>query len=95
MFHDSRDAKAIASGRPAIGGSSLLAAIKAYCRIGVESAIVSQRLIENTGKLWLSAATYEGASRATAEIVNASYRDVSENAEAMVRIWRRFIREAF
>jgi hypothetical protein len=48
--------------------------------------------------LWLSAATYEDAKNAsgrTAEIVNASYRDVSENAEAMVRIWRRFIREAF
>jgi hypothetical protein len=97
MFHDSREVKAIASGPPAIGGSTMLAAIEAYCSIGVESAIVSKRLIDNTEKLWLSAATYKDAKdacRATAAFVNSSYRDVSENAVAMVRIWRRFIREA-
>ena len=97
MFHDRRDVKAMASGRPATDGSWVLAAVEAYCSIVFESGLVSKKLIDNTGKLWLSATTYKDAKdvcRATAAFVNASYRDVSENAEAMLRIWRRFIREA-
>ena len=64
----------------------------------IESAVLSKKLLDNAQKMWLSSVTHkdaEDASRAMAAFVNASCRDMSENAEAIVRIWRRFVGEAF
>ena len=89
MFHDSRELGTILSTR--------CAAVGAYFDIGVESAALSKKLLGNTQKMWLSAATHKDAkdvARATSAFVNASYRDIAENADAVARIWRRFICEA-
>ena len=54
-------------------------------------------MLGNTQKMWLSAATHKDAkdvARATSAFVNASYRDIAENAVAVASIWRRFIHEA-
>ena len=96
MFHDSRELKAVAARRPAIGEASAVAALEGFCSIGVESALLSRRLL--TRKLCLSAAANKDAkdvSRAMAAFVNASYRDISQNAEAVSKIWRRLLRGAY
>ena len=98
MFHDSRELKAVAARRPAIGEASAVAAFEGFCSIGVESALLSRRLLDNTRKLCLSAAANKDAkdvSRAMAAFVNASYRDISQNAEAVSKIWRRLLRGAY
>ncbi len=97
MFHDSEEMKAIATKPPAIGKSSAVAAIQAFRSLCLESAVLSKRLFDNTQKLWLSAATNKDAKdvgRTMAAFVNASYRDISQNAEAVLGIWRRFVRDA-
>ena len=97
MFHDSRELRTILSTRPTIIESSTCAAVGAYFNIGVESTALSKKLLGNTQKMWLSAATHKDAkdvARATSAFVNASYRDIAENAVAVANIWRRFIHEA-
>jgi len=97
MSHDSRELRIILPTRPAIIESFTYAAVGAYFDIGVESAALSKKLLGNTQKMWLSAATHKDAkdvARATSAFVNASYRDIAENAVAVARIWSRFIREA-
>ena len=96
MFHDSRELRIILPTRPTIIESSTRAAVGAYFNIGVESAVLSTKLLGNTQKIWLSAATHKDAkdvARATSAFVNASYRDIAENAVAVARIGSRFIRE--
>ena len=96
MSHDSRELRIILPTRPAIIESFTYAAVGAYFDIGVESAALSKKLLGNTQKNWLSAATHKDAkdvARATSAFVNASYRDIAENAVAVARIWSRFIRE--
>jgi hypothetical protein len=97
MFHDSREMRTILSMRPTIIESSTCAAVGAYFNIGAESAALSKKLLGNTQKIWLSAATHKDAkdvARATSAFVNTSYRDIAENAVAVARIWSRFIHEA-
>jgi hypothetical protein len=94
MFHDNKELKAIASRQPAMGEHSAEAAIDALFKIGEESLVLSKKLLDNTQKLCLSAATHKDAkdaSRTMAAYVNASYRDISQNAEAVLGIWRRLV----
>ncbi len=96
MFHDSKEMKAIAPSRPAIGENSAAVAIDAFFSIGVESMVLSRKLLDNTQKLCLSALTHKDAKdvgRTMAAFVNASYRDISQNAEAVRGIWQRFVRD--
>jgi|SRR5208337_4626238 len=98
MFHDTKELKALAPRRPAIGGNSAAAAIDAFFSVGVESMVLSGKLFDNTQKLCRSAATHKDAkdaSRTMAAFVNTSYRDISQNAEAVLGIWKRFVRDAF
>ena len=98
MFHDSKELNAIAPRRPAIGGNSAAAAIDAVFSVGVESMVLSGKLFDNTQKLCRSTVTHKDAkdaSRTMAAFVNTSYRDISQNAEAVLGIWRRFVRDAF
>jgi hypothetical protein len=98
MFHDSRELRTILPTRPTIIESSTRAAVGAYFNIGVESAVLSTKLLGNTQKIWLSAATHKDAkdvAQATSAFVNASYRDIAENAVAVARIWSRFTSEAW
>ena len=56
---------------------------------------VGEDVPQYTGML-VSAATNKDArdvSRTMSAFLNASYRDVGENAEAVSRIWRRYSRE--
>jgi hypothetical protein len=97
MFHNRGDLKAIASSR-LTNGDSPGAAVEAFLSIGLESAALAQKLFANTQKLCFSAATHKDAKDATrtmAAFVNASYRDISQNAEAVLGIWTRFVREVF
>jgi hypothetical protein len=97
VFHNSKEMNANASKSPAIGVSSAIAAIDAFGSLCLEHAVLSKRLFDNTQKLWLSAATHKDAkdaSRTMAAFVNASYRDISQNADAVLGIWRRFVRDA-
>jgi hypothetical protein len=97
MFHDSQELRIILPTRPTIIESSTCAAVGAYFNIGVESAALWSKLLGNAQKILLSAATHKDAkdvARATSAFVNASYRDIAENAVAVARIWSRFIREA-
>jgi hypothetical protein len=96
MFHDNQELRTILSTRPTIIELSTCAAVRAYFNIGVESAALSKKLLGNTQKIWFSAATHKDAkdvARATSAFVNASYRDIAENAVTVARIWSRFIRE--
>ena len=90
MFHDVRELKALGSKRQ----PPAAAAFEAFCSIGVESAVLSGRLFDNTQKLCRSAATHKDAkdvSRTLGAFVNASYRDIAQNAEAVLGIWARFL----
>lgn len=98
MFHNREQLKAIASTRSAIGAFPAAAAIEAFVDVGVESASLARKLFDNTQKFCLDAATHKDAkdaSRTMAAFVNASYRDIAQNAEAVLGIWGRFIRVAF
>ena len=93
MFHDNRELRTILSTRPTIIESSTYAAVGAYFNIGSESAALSKKLLGNTEKMWLNAATHKDAkdiARGTSAFVNASYRDIAENAVVVARIWSRF-----
>jgi hypothetical protein len=97
MFHDARQLRAAGSRRPADGQSQAIAAVEAFCSIGVESAVLSRRLFDNTQKLCHSAAMHKDAkdvSRTLGAFVNASYRDIAQNAEAVLGIWGRFLSSA-
>jgi hypothetical protein len=98
MFHNREDLKAIASSRLTNGDSPAPGAVEAFLSIGLESAALARKLFDNTQKLCLSAATHKDAkdaTRAMATFVNASYRDISQNAEAVLGIWSRFVRDTF
>ena len=97
MFHDSKELNAIAPRRPAIGGNSAAAAIDAFFSVSIKSMVLSRKLFDNAQKLCRSAVTHKDAkdaSRTMAVFVNTSYRDISQNAEAVLGIWRRFVRDA-
>ena len=73
-----------------------IAAVHALRDAGVESLILWERMFHNTQGMLISAATNKDAkdvSRTMSAFLNASYRDVGENAEAVSRIWRRYSRE--
>ena len=75
MFHDVSELRAIALTRPAAGQSQAVAAVEAFCSIGVESALLSKRLFDNTQKLCRSAAMHKDAkdvSRTMGAFVNES-----------------------
>ena len=97
MIHNSRDLKEIASRRPAIPKLSAIAAVDAFCDIGVELVILSKKLFDNTQKMVMSAATHKDAKdvgRTMSAFVNSSYRDIADNADAVLEIWRRFFHDA-
>ncbi len=53
-------------------------------------------MFDNTQDMLFSAATNQDAndvSRTMSAFVNASYREMAGNAEAVSRIWRRYFRE--
>ncbi|HME86590.1 MAG TPA: hypothetical protein VKG91_19105 [Roseiarcus sp.] len=61
-----------------------------------ESHILWDRMFDNTQDMLFSAATNQDAndvSRTMSAFVNASYREMAGNAEAVSRIWRRYFRE--
>ena len=98
MFHEVGALRAIGSKRPAAGQSQAVAAVEAVCSIGVESALLSKRLFDNTQKLCRSAAMHKDAkdvSRTVGAFVNASYRDIAQNTEAVFAIWGRFLHSAY
>ncbi len=98
MFHNRQDLKAIASGRLTNGDSPAATAVEAFLSTGLESAALAQKMFDNTQKLCLSATTHKDAKDATrtmAAFVNASYRDISQSAEAFTGIWSRFVRDAY
>jgi hypothetical protein len=97
MFHDIKEIKTVASRSLAIGGSSAVDGVEAFRLLCLESAVLSMRLLDNTQRLWLGAATNKDAkdvSRAMAAFLNATYRDVSRNGDAVLAIWRGFVRDA-
>jgi hypothetical protein len=83
--------RTVASRSPAIGDSSAVAGVEAFRLLCFESAVLSMKLLYNTQKLWLSAATNKDAkdvSRTMAAFVNATYRDISQSADAVLANWR-------
>jgi len=97
MIQNSGELKEIASRRPAIRKYSAIVAIDAFCEIGVESVVLSKKLFDNTQKMVLSAATHKDAKdvgRTMSAFVNSSYRDIADNANAVLEIWRRFFHDA-
>lgn len=73
------------------------ATANALREVGHESHILWDRMVDNTQSMLFSAATNKDAkdvSRTMSVFLNASYRDVAQNAEAVSRIWRWYSREA-
>ena len=65
--------------------------------VGIETAELSKKMIDNSHKLILGASTNKDAKdvcRTMSAFLHAAYRDLDENAENVSRIWRRYFREA-
>ncbi len=72
------------------------AAANALRDVGHESHILWDRMLDNTQKMLFSATTNKDTkdvARTMSAFLNASYRDVAQNAEAVSRIWRQFSHE--
>jgi hypothetical protein len=97
MFHDRNSVRASASNLSDPGLNPALEAAQALCDLGVEQANLSKKLCDNTRAMLLSAAADKDAGevgRTLSVFVDCVARDLSENAETMSRIWRRYLREA-
>jgi|SRR5271165_1364451 len=84
MIHDSEQLKVIGLGH------------QGPDRIIVKATANALRDVGNESLILFSAATNKDASdvcRTMSAFLNASYRDMGENAEAVSRIWRRYTRE--
>ncbi len=97
MFHYSKQLRVIGWGHQGPDRVVVKATANALRDVGNESLILWDRMLDNTQHMLFSAATHKDAndvSRTVSTFVNASYRDVVENAEAISRIWRRYSRDA-
>jgi N-glycosylase/DNA lyase len=67
-----------------------------FREIGIETVKLTTKLVHNTHKMMLSAATNKDVRdvcRTLSAYMDVTYRDVSENAEAITRIWWKYMRE--
>jgi hypothetical protein len=65
--------------------------------VGNSSLILLDRMLDNTQHMLFSAATNKDAkdvSRTMSAFLNASYRDVAQNAVAVSSIWLRYSHDA-
>ena len=93
MYHDRSSAPA--SGADP-GVHSAFEAAHALVDLGIEQANLSKRLCETTRTLLLRAATDRDAAdagRTWSAFVDSMTRELSDNAELVSRIWRRYLRE--
>jgi hypothetical protein len=89
--------RGIESDRRETSRTSAIAASNAFRDAAIESIVLTGKLFDNTHTMWRSAATNKDAkdvSRTLSAYLNASYRDLAENAETVSRIWRRYFRQA-
>jgi hypothetical protein len=97
MFHYSKPLRLIGWGHQGPDRIIAKATANALRDVGNESLILWDRMLDNTQRMMFSAATNKDAKdvgRTMSAFLNASYRDVGQNAEAVSRIWRRYSREA-
>ncbi len=97
MFHYSKPLSLIGWGHHGPDRTILKATSNALRDVGNESLILWDRMLDNTQHMLFSTATNKDAhdvSRTMSAFLDASYRDVVLNAEAVSRIWRRYSREA-
>jgi hypothetical protein len=97
MIESSSQWKDIAVGHLGPAGHSAIATAHALRDVAIETAELSRKLFDNSQRLLIGAATNKDAKdvcRTMSAFLNASYRDLDENAESISRIWRRYFREA-
>jgi hypothetical protein len=97
MFHHSKSLRVV--GWDHHGPDQILARATADAlrEVGNESLVLWDRMLDNTEAMLSNAGTHKDATdvcQTMSAFLNASYRDVGENAEAVSRIWRRYFREA-
>ncbi len=96
MFNYSKQLRVVGSDYQGPDRMILKATGNALRDVANESLFLWDRMLDNTQHVLSRAATNKDAkdvSRAMSAFINASYRDVSQNAEAVSRIWRRYSRE--
>ncbi len=97
MIHDVKLARDAAARRFGPGGALALAAAAALCDTGAETAELSRKLVDRTRTSLAGAASQAEAAdggRAAFAYWDASCRDCGAHAEAVSRIWRRYLRDA-
>ena len=73
-----------------------IASANTFHEVGIETLKLTTKLVHSTHKMLLSAATNKDARdvrRTMSAYMNATYRDVNENAEAVSRIWWKYMCE--
>ena len=93
MIHDSEQLKVIGWGHQGPDRIIVKATANALRDVANESHVLWDRIFDNTQDMLSSAATNKDVSQTMSAFVDASYRDMAENAEAVSRIWRRYFRE--
>jgi len=97
MIENSSQLKDIEFGHLGPAGLSAIATARALRDVGIETAELSRKLFDNSHRLFMGASTNKDAKdvcRTMSAFLNASYRDLDENAESVSRIWRHYFREA-
>ena len=96
MFNYSKQLRVVGSDYQGPDRVILKATANALSDVANESLILWDRMLDNTQHVLSRAATNKNAkdaSQTMSAFLNASYRDVGQNAEAVSRIWRRYSRE--
>lgn len=97
MIHYSKHLRVVGWGHHGPDRIIMKATANALRDVGNESHLLWDRILDNTQHMLFSAATNKDAkdvARTMSAFLNASYRDVAQNAEAVSRIWRRYSHEA-
>lgn len=97
MFHDRNPLSDFAPLHPQSANRAAIEAARVMREVGIEHVNLSKKLIDNTHAMLLSAAADrdgQDVGRTMSDFVNAMVRDMSENAETVSRIWRRYLRAA-
>ncbi len=96
MLHDSRQLTEIVSDCVGYDRFLAIATSNALREVGIQSLILWETMFYNTQNMLFSAATDKDAGdvcRTMSAYLEASHRDMGENAEALSRIWRRYCRD--
>ena len=96
MFDYSKQLRVVGSNYKGPDRMILKATANALRDVANKSLILWDRMLDNTQHALSRAASNKDAkdvSRTMSAFLNASYRDVGQNAEAVSSIWRRYSRE--